>query len=50
MRQLTPEEEQKILDSAPTGTFALMLLVGVLIFAGWVYMFFYMFLEHGPVN
>jgi len=50
MNQLTPEEEQKILDSAPKGTFALMLLVGALIFAGWLYMFFFMFLEHGPVN
>jgi len=50
MSQLTPEEEKKILDSPPKGTFALMLLVGALIFAGWAYMFFYMFLEHGPVN
>ena len=50
MNQLTPEEEQKILNSPPTGTFALMLLVGALILAGWAYMFFSMFLEHGPVN
>jgi hypothetical protein len=50
MSQLTPEEEQKILDSPPVGTFVLMLLVGVLLFAGWAFMFFGMFLEHGPVN
>ena len=50
MSQLTPEEEKKILATPPVGTFALMLLVGALIFAGWVYMFFYMFLEHGPVS
>jgi hypothetical protein len=50
MNQLTPEEEQKILNSAPTGTLVLMLLVGALIFAGWAFMFFGMFLEHGPVN
>lgn len=50
MKQLTPEEEQKILNSAPVGTFALMLLVGALIFAGWAYMFFYLFLDHGPVS
>lgn len=49
MSQLTPEEEQKILDSSPTGTFAL-LLVGALIFAGWAYMFLFMFLENGPVS
>jgi hypothetical protein len=46
----TPDEEQRILNSPPTGTFALMLLVGALIVAGWAYMFFFMFLEHGPVN
>ena len=50
MNQLSPEEEQKILDSPPVGTFALMVLVGVLIFIGWAYMFFGIFLEHGPVN
>jgi len=50
MSQLTPEEEQKILATPPKGTFALMLLVGALIFAGWAYMFFYMFIEHGPVK
>jgi hypothetical protein len=25
-------------------------LLGALLFAGWAYMFFYMFLEHGPVS
>ena len=50
MSQLTPEQEQEILDSPPKGTFALMLLFGVLMFAGWAFMFFYMFLAHGPVN
>ena len=50
MNQLTPEEEKKILDSPPVGTFALMLLVGALIAAGWAYMFFGMFLENGPIN
>ena len=50
MNQLTPEEEKRILESPPLGTFALMLLVGALIFAGWLYMFFGMFMEHGPIN
>ncbi len=50
MSQLTPEEEQKILNSPPKGTFALLLLFGILMFAGWAFMFFTMFLEHGPVN
>ena len=50
MTQLTPEEEQKILNSSPPGTFALMLLVGALLFAGWASMFLFMFLDNGPVN
>ena len=50
MSQLTPEEEQKILNSSPTGTFALLLLVGALLLAGWIYMFLFMFLENGPVS
>ena len=50
MNRLTPEEERKILDSPPRGTIALLLLVGALISAGWAYMFFFMFLEHGPVS
>jgi hypothetical protein len=50
MSQLTPEEEQKILDSSPVGTFALMLVFAALMLAGWGFMFFYMFLQHGPVN
>jgi hypothetical protein len=50
MNQLSPEEEQKILASPPVGTFALMVLVGALMFIGWAYMFFGIFLEHGPVN
>jgi len=50
MSQLTPEEERNIFDSPPRGTFALLLLFGMLMFAGWAFMFFFMFLEHGPVN
>ena len=50
MNQLTPEEEKKILDSPPLGTFTLLLLVGALLLAGWAFMFFGMFLQHGPVN
>ncbi len=50
MNQLSPEEEKRILESPPLGTFALMLLIGALMFVGWAYMFFGMFLEHGPIN
>jgi hypothetical protein len=49
MSALTPEEQQAIKD-APKGTFALMLLLAVGMAAGWAYMFFFMFLQHGPVS
>ena len=50
MSQLSPEEEKKILDGHPTGTLALMLVLAVAMFAGWAYMYFNMFLKHGPVS
>jgi hypothetical protein len=50
MSQLTPEEEHAVLHSKPVGTFALLLVFAVLMLAGWGFMFFYMFLQHGPVN
>lgn len=49
MSNLSPEQQQAIKD-APKGTFALMLLLAVLMAAGWVFMFFFMFLKHGPVS
>lgn len=49
MTQLTPEEQEAIKD-APKGTFALMLVLGAAIAAGWAYMFFFMFLKHGPIS
>ncbi|MGB5279298.1 MAG: hypothetical protein WBO73_10690 [Gammaproteobacteria bacterium] len=49
MSDLTPEEQQAVKD-APKGTFALMLLLAVSMAAGWAYMFFFMFMQHGPVS
>lgn len=50
MSQLTPEEKKEAMHSAPRGTFALLFLFAGLMMAGWAFMFFYMFLQHGPVN
>jgi hypothetical protein len=50
MNQLTSEEERERTKGAPLGTFALMLLVGALLFGGWAFLFFYRFMQHGPVN
>ena len=49
MSHLSPQEQEAIKD-APKGTYALMLLLAVLLAAGWAFMFFYMFLKHGPVS
>ena len=49
MSQLSPEEKEAIKD-APKGTYALMLVTAAAITAGWLYMFFFMFLKHGPVS
>jgi len=50
MNNLTPEEEEKILHSVPKGTFALLLVFGLVFAAGWLFMYLVMFLGHGPVN
>jgi hypothetical protein len=49
MSNLSPEEQEAIKE-APKGTFALMMLLAVAMAAGWAFMFFFMFLQHGPVN
>ena len=49
MSSLSDEEQQAIKD-APKGTYALMLLLAVALAGGWAFMFFFMFLTHGPVN
>lgn len=43
-------EEKALLAEAPRGTYALMLAVAVLLFAGWAFVFFGRFLAHGPVR
>lgn len=50
MSRVSPEEEKKILESSPVGTFALMLVLAAAMAAGWAYMYFSMFLKHGPVS
>ena len=49
MNNLSRKKEKK-LAGLPKGTFALMLLLGALLFAGWAFMFFARFIEHGPVS
>mgnify|MGYP001813672591 CR=1 FL=1 len=49
MSNLSTEQQEAIKD-APKGTYALMLLLAAALALGWAFMFFYMFLKHGPVN
>lgn len=44
------QEEQDAIKDAPKGTYALMLLLAVSLAGGWAFMFFLVFLTHGPVN
>ncbi len=50
MGELTPEEENKILESSPKGTLTLLVIFAIALMLGWSYMYFGMFLTHGPVN
>jgi ABC-type transporter Mla subunit MlaD len=49
MQSLTPEEKTRLAE-APRGTFALMTIVAVLLFAGWAFFYFGRFLGAGPVR
>lgn len=50
MKQLTDEEQRKIMESPPKGTLAIILLFGAIFTIAWLMMFFVRFLSHGPVN
>lgn len=49
MARLTPEQETAIAD-APKGTWTVLLVYAALMMAGWAFMFFGLFLKHGPVS
>lgn len=48
--QLSDEEQKKIMESPPKGTFALMIVFGLVFGLAWLAMYFLRFLAHGPVN
>ncbi len=45
----TAEEKTRLAD-APKGTLALMIIVAVILFAGWALLYFGRFLANGPVR
>ena len=50
MPELSPEEERKILESAPKGTLAVILVYAAIFGAAWVWFYFVRFLGHGAVS
>ncbi len=50
MVELTREEQEKAIAEAPKGTMAVLLVYAVLMVLGWLYMFYGLFIPHGPVN
>ncbi len=49
-RKLSPEEEKEILESAPKGTFFIILIFGLVFTVAWAVLFFGRFIANGPVN
>ncbi len=43
-------EEEQLLAGTPKGTYALMLVVAALLFAGWALFYFGRFFANGPVR
>ena len=50
MNQLSEEERKKILESAPVGTWALMLMVGGSMVIAWLFLYYGVFLPRGIIN
>ena len=50
MDQMTEEDRQRILESPPLGTWALMLIVGIAMVVAWLFLYFGVFLPRGGIN
>jgi hypothetical protein len=50
MKELTEQEQRRILEAPPRGTWAVILVIGVAMLLSWLYFFFGLFMSHGPVN
>jgi len=49
MSEMSDEEQRRILEAPPRGTWALILAIGLAMLVGWLYFFFGLFMSHGPV-
>lgn len=50
MQQISDEEKEKILNSSPIGTWALMLLVSSGMVIAWLFLYYGVFIPRGIVN
>lgn len=50
MSQISEEERQRILESSPVGTFALMAAVIGSMVVGWLFLYFGVFIPRGIIN
>jgi hypothetical protein len=49
MTELSDEEQRRILEAPPRGTWAVILVIGIAMLVSWLYFFFGVFMSHGPV-
>ncbi|MGZ4960005.1 MAG: hypothetical protein ACXV7J_12165 [Methylomonas sp.] len=50
MSQLSKEEREKIINSPPVGTWALMLIVGAGMVVAWLFLYYGVFLPRGAID
>ncbi|SJM88995.1 conserved hypothetical protein [Crenothrix polyspora] len=50
MNKISEEERQRILESSPVGTFALMAAVVGSMVIGWLFLYFGVFIPRGIIN
>ena len=50
MTKMSEEERKKILESAPVGTWALMLIVSSSMVVTWLFLYYGVFLPRGIIN
>ncbi len=50
MAELNEEEKQKILNSAPVGTWALMLMVSAGMVIAWLFLYYGVFIPRGTIH
>lgn len=49
MSELTEAEKKQIMETPPKGTFAIIMMIGLVFALAWMALFFGRFLAHGPV-